>query len=305
MSDAVEEFRRTEDIAWKRYQVTPSQRSLRLERLGLSVRVLEIGQGDPVLFVHGGGAIGSVWTPLWTGWSGARAIALDRPGCGLSDRFSYRGVDVRRHAVEVLEGVLDALGIAQAALVGNSMGGLWSFWLAIDRPRRVSRMVQIGCPALILDTSAPLPMRLMSIGWLGKLMSRMQPPTPENMRKLFALLGHRDTALPDELLIAAAAGSRLPVHDEGWLSLLGNVLSLGGKRVTLGEDDLKRVEQPVHFIWGASDPFGGVDVGRKACGILPHASLEVLGTGHVPWLDAPEACRKAVQAFLQPQALAA
>src|SRR5262249_9686240 len=139
---------------------------------------------------------------------------LDRPGCGLSDGFSYRGVDLRRHAVDVLDGVLDALGIERASIVGNSMGGLWSFWLALDRPERGERVIQVACPALILDRRGTLPMRLMSSRWFGALLSRLEPATPANMRKLFVRMGHPEGAIADELFAAAAAGGALPHHEE-------------------------------------------------------------------------------------------
>jgi pimeloyl-ACP methyl ester carboxylesterase len=295
--EAEQRFRRAEQAAWRHFGVAPRERTVRVEKLGLDLRVLEVGEGEPVLFVHGGGSLASSWSSMLRGWRGGRAVAVDRPGCGLSDGFSYDGVDLRRHAVDVLEGVLDRLGVARAALVGNSMGGLWSLWLAIDRPERVSRLALIGCPALLLDTSAPLPMRLLSVPWLGRRMMRMQPPTPANLRKLFGRMGHT-APLPEELLAAAAAAGSLPTYEQGWLTLLHNVLSPFGKRVTLGADDLARVGQPVHFIWGSDDPFGGPNVGERACKILRKGTLEVLGRGHLPWIDAPEACRDAVQRFL-------
>jgi pimeloyl-ACP methyl ester carboxylesterase len=266
---------------------------------GPMIRALEMGEGDPVLFVHGGGSNAAGWTPLLAGWGTGRTIAIDRPGHGLSGRFSYRGVDLRRHAVEVLEGVIDALGLAQVDLVGNSMGGLWSFWLAIDRPARVRRIVQIGCPALILDTSAPLPLRLMSQTWLAKLMTRMEPPSRKNIRKLFARLGHPSLQIDDETLDLVMAGGKLPFYQEAWFSLIANVLSLGGKRISLPAEELRRVSQPTLFLWGAKDPFGSVEVGRKACAIMPDASLEVVGEGHLPWLDDPARCRELAERFLR------
>jgi pimeloyl-ACP methyl ester carboxylesterase len=86
--------------------------------------------------------------------SGVRLVVVDRPGFGLSGGFDYRRVDLRQHALAFLESVLDALGIERAAFVANSMGGLWSFWLALDRPERVTRLAQLGSPALMTDTSA-------------------------------------------------------------------------------------------------------------------------------------------------------
>lgn len=294
---AAEAFRTAERAVWARYGVTPTERVVHLAKLGLGVRVLELGEGDPVLFVHGGGAVASLWAPIFSGWRGGRVIAIDRPGHGLSDTFDYRGVDLRRHAVDVLEGVLDALGIERVKVVANSMGGLWSFWLALDRPARVARMVQLGCPALLLDTSAPFALRLMCNPWLGRLMMRLEPPSAKSSRTLFARLGHDPATLADELYDLNTAAGRMPDFPKAWLSLLSRVLTLRGARLPLTREDLRKVTQPVLFLWGAHDPFGGVDAAERACKIMPKASLEVLGTGHCPWLDAAEACRAATERF--------
>lgn len=71
------------------------------------------------------------------------------------------------------------------------MGGWSTFQLAGGAPARVSRMVMIGCPAVILDTSAPLPMRLVSLPVLGNgLVKLMAPSSPAKARDVPRFLGH-------------------------------------------------------------------------------------------------------------------
>ena len=50
--------------------------------------MLEVGEGPPLLFVHGAGMTVAVWAPL----------LAHLPGCGLTAPFDYRGVDLREHA---------------------------------------------------------------------------------------------------------------------------------------------------------------------------------------------------------------
>src|ERR687885_131706 len=151
------------------YGLEVESRFVQLGEPRMRARVTEGGEGAPVVLVHGGGGVGATWAPLMARLSGVRLVVVDRPGFGLSGGFNYRGVDLRRHAVAFLESLLDALGIERAAFVGNSMGGLWSFWLALDRPERVSMVAQLGSTALLLDTLAPLPMRLLSVPGLNRL----------------------------------------------------------------------------------------------------------------------------------------
>ncbi len=60
------------------------------------MRVLEVGEGVPVLFVHGASSGGSSWAPLVACLSGFRCILLDRPGFGLSPRLNEPLADIGR-----------------------------------------------------------------------------------------------------------------------------------------------------------------------------------------------------------------
>jgi pimeloyl-ACP methyl ester carboxylesterase len=241
--------------------------------------------------------------------SGVRLLVVDRPGFGLSDGFDYRGVDLRRHAVAFLESLLDALGIERAAFVGNSMGGLWSFWLALERPERVSALAQLGSTALLMGTMAPLPMRLLSVPGLNRLMLAMEKPSPEQARRFLTRLGHDeaviDQRLPEEFFEMVAAYQELPNYATAWLTLVERCLGLRGAvpDVRLGEAELRRVQQPSLFVWGDGDVFGGPEIGERAVGVMPNAEIEVVSGGHLPWLDEPAGCAQAVSGFLRSRLL--
>src|SRR5215203_3423134 len=210
-SAAISEFESAERRLFEVYGLEVESRFLELRDPPMRARVLETGEGAPVVLVHGGGGVGATWAPLMAKMSGARLVVVDRPGFGLSDGFDYRGVDLRRHAVAFLESLLDALGIERAAFVGNSMGGLWSFWLALDRPERVSTLAQLGSTALLMGTMAPLPMRLLSVPGLNRLMLAAEKPSPEQARTFLVRLGH-DEAVIDRRLSRRILrdGRRLP-----------------------------------------------------------------------------------------------
>src|SRR5207245_10908987 len=120
---------------------------------------------------------------------------VGRPGCGLCDAFDYHGVDLRAHGVAFLESLLDALNLERAAFLGNSMGGLWSFWLALDRPERVTRVIQLGYPALILGSGAPLALRLLTIPGVNRLLwGMLQSGTEKAFQRAMAILGEEQAA---------------------------------------------------------------------------------------------------------------
>src|SRR5438552_8466019 len=109
--DAVQEFEQAEEKALAHYGLEAQSRYLQLGEPQIRARVLEMGAGDPLILVHGGGSFGSVFAPLLAELMGHRLIVVDRPGCGLTDAFDYHGVDLRAHGVAFLESLLDALNL--------------------------------------------------------------------------------------------------------------------------------------------------------------------------------------------------
>lgn len=114
---------------------------------GIRTNVHDQGEGAPVLLIHGSGP----GVSAWANWrltlpelaKERRVIAPDMVGFGFSERpagIEY-GLDAWvAHAV----GVLDALGVETADVVGNSFGGAIALALAIRHPQRVRRLVLMG-----------------------------------------------------------------------------------------------------------------------------------------------------------------
>ena len=108
----------------------------------------DVGSGDPVIFLHGGGQ----GAGGWTNWqrnlqvfadAGYRAIAPDAFGYGLSSKPADGNFDFQT-LVDCLVKLLDQLGLKQVTLVGNSMGGAMAIRFAQDFPQRVKKLVVMG-----------------------------------------------------------------------------------------------------------------------------------------------------------------
>jgi 2-hydroxy-6-oxonona-2,4-dienedioate hydrolase len=284
-------FQLAEQRAAAEFGLTITERFLPIGTPVGNARVIETGSGSPVLFVHGGGAFASQWLPLLARLTGHRMIAVDRPGCGLSDGFDYSGLDdLRGHAVTFLGGVLDALGIDRAPVVASSMGGLWSLWLTLDRPERVSSLALLGCPALVAGTSAPPAMRVISRRGLGRALER--PATERSLVRTLTMMGHPgDVAhrLPPAFLELMVLAGNLPGASSSWRSLLWRVLRLRGARpdCALGDDELRSIQRRPLAVWGQHDVFGGRHAAHRFATITG-ADLTFAGTGHLPWLDDPQ-----------------
>jgi pimeloyl-ACP methyl ester carboxylesterase len=269
--------------------------SRHVEVAGDRVHLLEQGAGPPVVVLPGSGNPAGFLLPLLHELHGVHAIAPDRPGVGLSDPADLPVDRYRESAVAWLDRLLDALELDAAALVGHSGGGLWALWYALARPDRVRRLVLLGVPTLP-RTRCPLPIRVAGTPGLGALLSRLAPPTPESMLRFAGAMGEKATLArhPDLVDLLVAAG-RDPVTDRAaqaeFHALLSPfaLLSPSGwrRRGRVRPDELRRLAVPTLLLWGERDPVGGIPVAQAVTGLIPGARLEVLPTGHGPWLGQP------------------
>ncbi len=98
------------------------------------------GSGEPLILVSGLNGVGRYWAPQVPVFAQRyRVITYDQRGTGQSDKLQ-RAFSVDQMAAE-LAGLMDALGIAKAHLVGLSTGGAIGQTLAIEQPQRVGKLV--------------------------------------------------------------------------------------------------------------------------------------------------------------------
>ena len=168
----VQLIRAAEKRHWDYYNVVPEETFLELEPFNnVKVRVQEVGQGEPVLFVHGSPNAGTTWASIVAQLQDFRCIVLDRPGSGLSEPVDITRLDIREFGADLLSSVLDGLGIEKAAVVASSFGGALALFFAAARPERVTRMVQQGCPAFVEGMLMPFFMRMLATNPIGKFIA--------------------------------------------------------------------------------------------------------------------------------------
>lgn len=306
-SAAYQAYAQAEQALFDNLGLRFTERYIDLAYPPMRIRTLAIGEGKPVLVVPGGIGNGAMLASLFAHLPGYRIITLDRPGAGLSDGIDHRQVDLRRLAVQTLEAVLDAYDLDAVPVIANSMGGLWAFWLALDRPERVLALAQMSCPALILGTSAPAFMRLSGVPLIGNRVHNMAKPKDlDATRAGLKYMGQSPrsiAAASAEDIALQFAVYQLPTYDQAWKSLMEVVVPFGRPNAAyaLTPKDLGAVFQPVQFAWGDQDPFGGLDIARQAVDALPDARLQVLPeAGHLPWFDDSRGIAELFAAFIAP-----
>src|SRR5689334_16563490 len=104
---------------------------------GKPIYYLDIGNGEPLVLIHGGGPGASGWSNYNRNVNalGAkyRLIIPDLPGYGRSDKSP---ITVPRYGAyaKAINGLLDNLGISNAHVVGNSLGGGTAIKMALETP---------------------------------------------------------------------------------------------------------------------------------------------------------------------------
>jgi pimeloyl-ACP methyl ester carboxylesterase len=297
-------FRRAEDTLWSELGVERRERFLDLAEPRVRVRVQETGSGPPLLFVHGVFGGGFAWSPLAARLPNVNSILVDRPGCGLSDPWELSGPQFRREAVAVVGSVLDALGVSDVTLVGQSLGALIATWFALDRPKRVRRLVLIGPSAGFPGVRVPIFLRLMSIRGIGERMQKNQRPSPESFRRILVRMGHGESfeagRIPPTLIECMVAMTKHTRTQGEELRLVQRAIGLGGMQpwARIRERDLEAIALPTLIVAGEHDTHGGVPLARKAASLVPGARLEILsGAGHLLWFDDPGFVANAIMRF--------
>jgi pimeloyl-ACP methyl ester carboxylesterase len=307
-----EQFRRAQEAVFAESGVNTTSRFLDLPTPHLRVHLLEAGAGEPVVMVHGGNSVAASWAPLVPRLVQRFHLLMpDRPGCGLTTPFDYRGVNLRAHGAQFLRALLDALGYERVALVGNSMGGFFAMAFALHYPERVSRLVLLGEPAGA-DGRPRLYHRLVGTHGLNTLLyaTALRPPKDAESARSGLAKGRlvaNPESLSTTLLACLAAGAQLPGAVLSWKSMVEQAfapkgMGLVAKRMTVTHSlvpELRKVTAPTLFLWGDKDPFGSPDAGRMLAQEMPNARLDVVANAsHLVWLDQPDACAEAVAAFL-------
>ena len=267
-----------------------------VEADGVRLSTYVSGKGTPIVLLHGLGGSKVTWLPLVAPLSERyRVVVPDLPGHGESDkpRVDYSA----RFYARVVRHLLDALGIEQAVLVGNSMGGRIALELGLRSPGRVAASV-------LLSPSAP-GLRWRYVMGLTRVFPTEVGGIPFPLRERWMeLVLRRLFAVPDRLsaeAYSAAANEfirvyRDPVARMAFFSSLRHVLIEAPEPFFRS---LRRIKHPTLVVLGSSDRIVPTRVGVRVAEHLPRSRLVVMpNVGHVPQFEATDDTLEEMFAFL-------
>ncbi len=283
-------IRDAESELFRTLGVTVTESLLELPRTGLRLRCLQHGSGEPVLLIHGVTMCAAQWAPLFPALADFRLLAIDLPGHGLSAPFTYQRGRVRDHVRDLIDDVLDALGLEHVPVIANSLGAMFALWYALDRDR-IASLVSMSDPAVALPGARiRMPLALVSVRGLGEAMLR-GPSTRGFYRKLLVGgVGPTDAAAaPPPLLDALRYAAGRPGNARTVVSLMRAITRFRRPwpECVLTPAELERLRVPTLFVWGEEDPYLSPEAARPAIARMPAAALEVVRGGHAPWMSDP------------------
>jgi len=277
----------------------PGYRTRRIHWSGGETQVIEIGKGEPLLLLHGGGGNAAQWGPILAALGEQhRVFAVDRPGHGLADPFDYRNVDLLAHAHRFVSDLLYAERLRSISIAGNSAGGFFAFSFALGSPERVRHLMLVGAPLSIARPKLPLPMRALFTPILKPLLRNiMSHPNRDRVRRMWKqFLVAYPERLPDALLdLEVANGNR---NHSAIFSFLSRIFNSGKQEFAL-TDRWKTLSVPTTFIWGELDATLSLAAAEAVAAANSHCSvIRIPDAGHVPWYDNPNAVVDAINRAL-------
>ena len=264
---------------------------------GTALSCYVVGEGSPVLMLHGLGASKISLLPLIPPLvhAGHRVVVPDLPGHGASDkpRTDY----TPRFYARVMRRLMDALGVGRAVVLGNSLGGRVAIELAVRSPGHVTGLV-------LLDPAVP-GFRVRYLMGFTRVIPSEVGTIPFPLRERWMRLAIRrlmadPSRIPDDGLHAAAEEFiriyREPVARMAFLDSLRHILT-ESPRPFWGR--VRRVRVPALVISGQEDRVVPVRLAHRLARELPKADLLVLPrVGHVPQFEAPQETSAAILRFL-------
>ncbi len=288
MSEPVDPLPAWRDVDWRRHLH-------RIRLSGAEVVFAEIGDGEPILFVHGLGGSWRNWLENLPHFGRHhRAIALDLPGFGESPMPRWP-IDIPAYGRLISE-FCEELGIDRlAALVGNSLGGFVATEAVLGDQHRFERLVLVDAAGLsLVDASR----RQVNATWKAMRLatSRLAQPRhtwfarPRGRRVAFGRVIHEPERLAPELLREQIEPG---LNSPGLADALNSMVGYDTR------SRLAEIEIPTLIVWGREDRLVPLEAAYAYRRRIPHASLEILDrTGHLAMLERPQEFNGLLDKFL-------
>ena len=247
----------------------------------------EMGEGTPILFLHGSGtgvsAAANWWLNLPQIGEQARCIAIDTIGYGQTVVAPNTAYGIRAwvdHAIRTL----DALGIEKTWVVGNSLGGWLAFQIVLDYPERVLGIVSMGTGGA-KQTAA--------------LKAHANPElTIEGIKKTLSMFVVNKDLITDELVKVRFASAANDYASNRLMDVVG-ARDRDRFEFPLDFEKMKDITVPVLLIHGVQDVVIPVSRSWDILNTVPHADAHIFSQcGHWSQVEKAEEFNTVIKDYL-------
>jgi pimeloyl-ACP methyl ester carboxylesterase len=271
---------------------------------GISLHCIECGEGEPIVFIHGGTSDYSLWEDQVQAFAreGYRAIAYSR-------RYNYPNENETHpnHSASVeaadLAGLLRGLNLPRAHIVGHSYGAYTAILLALEHPELV-RTLTLGEPPIVpwltdlhgkhADEAKLLHARLYR-ELIGPVKQAFESDNDElALRRFLDFVAGKDAVekLPEHVLVRCRRN----------IGELKALMASDNRYPDVDQERVRKMQIPTLILSGRNSQ----DVGRFTDPVLerliPEASRKRIildGATHLIWIEQPKECREAVLDFIR------
>ena len=239
---------------------------------GISTNYLEVGTGDPVVFVHGSGP----GVTAYANWRLTLPALADRFHCYAPDMVGFGFTDrpagfhyTLQNWVDQLAGLLDALGLETVSLVGNSFGGAVALRLAVTHPERVKRLVLMG------SVGVPFPItEALDAVWGYQ-------PSPDAMRRMLDYFAYSRELVTDELAQVRYEASIRPGFQESFAAMFPAPRQRWVDALSTPQEQIAALKLPTLIVHGRDDKVIPLATSLRLHELIDDSELHVFGRcGH-------------------------
>ena len=259
---------------------------------GIATNYLEAGDpsAPPVLLLHGSGP----GVTAYANWrltipdlaTRVRVVAPDLVGFGFTERPDTVVYDMDTWVGQVV-GLLDALGIERASVVGNSFGGALALRLAARYPDRVDRLVLMG------SVGVPFPIT----DGLDRVWG--YEPSIESMKELIGLFAHSRELVTDELAEVRYRASVQPGFQESFAAMFPAPRQRWVDAMVTPDEEIAALPQRTLVVHGREDRIIPLDNALHLLRTVPDVQLHVFGRcGHWTQIEHADAFNRLVLDFV-------
>ncbi len=257
---------------------------------GVLTNYLEAGTGAPVVLVHGSGP----GVSAYANWrltipalaDHLRVVAPDMVGFGFTERPPGTAYELGTWVDQVV-GLLDALGLERASIVGNSFGGAIALSLASRHPERVDRLVLMG------SVGVPFPITEGLDAVWG------YEPSPAEMRRIMDYFAFSRELVTDELAEVRYRASIEPGFQESYAAMFPAPRQRWVDAMVTPDAAISALPHRTLVVHGREDQVIPLTNSYRLLELIPDAQLHVFGRcGHWTQIEHAETFNRLVLDFL-------